>query len=157
MNNLLQNAEQKKKQDMLVLQKTLQRELETEKELYLLVFEPFKVWHFSDLSVARFGENQEKFVTATYKKQLEMNKIYEDEQKKKEERDKAHTIEGRGSTNEFLKNLLESKSSGMEIKPLEGEAKKEERGRKRSRSRSSSPEGTLLQDAVVRFDGRLTH
>jgi len=113
----MKNAELKEKQDMLVLQKKLQRELEAEKEI--------------------FGEDQQKYVTGTYKKQLELNKVYEEELKRKEDRDKAHTIEGRGNVNEFLKNLLDSKASGGEISTLDQE---EDRRRGRKRSRSASPD-----------------
>lgn len=40
MQQLLKNAELKEKQDMLVLQKRLQRELEAEKEMYVFVYKP---------------------------------------------------------------------------------------------------------------------
>jgi len=111
--HLLEQALEREKDDNIVYQRKLQKELEEEEKLY--------------------GKEREKFVTQGYKKQLELNKQHEEEQKKQEEKEKAHTAE-RAGMNSFYLNMLDSKNVALGGNTQTGDQKTDvEKGLKRTR------------------------
>lgn len=102
-------------------QKKLQKELEQDQLLY--------------------GKESEKFVTSGYKKQLELNKIHEEEMKKKEAEEQAHMAKKAGM-NAFRLNLLDGKNVAFGGGTATVPKKEENQGQKRLR-----PEGDDEDDA----------
>jgi len=120
MKQLLEQAIIREKDDHIIHVRHLHKEMEEERKL--------------------FGAESEKFITSSYKRQLELNKIHEEERKKQEENEKAHTAEKAGM-NSFYLNMLDNKNvayggSTDDLKELVNKV-----GQKRAREQELMQEG----------------
>eukprot|EP01130_Rhizamoeba_saxonica_P002848 TRINITY_DN1269_c1_g1_i5.p1 TRINITY_DN1269_c1_g1~~TRINITY_DN1269_c1_g1_i5.p1 ORF type:complete len:309 (+),score=115.14 TRINITY_DN1269_c1_g1_i5:340-1266(+) len=103
---LMANAKRKEREREMIYVKKLHRELENEEEKY---------------------EGTESFITPEYRKKLEENKRFEEEEKRREEMDIKNRAEGKSSIDNFYFNLSKNVAFGAEPEPEE----EIERGTKR--------------------------
>jgi len=127
--SLIASADEREKNNNLLYQRKLQRELEEDRKEY--------------------GEETDKFLTPSYKRQLEENRKYEEQERKQleDERKNDITKKGQNAWGSYYRNLLEQRNVAVGGTEESNDSTKQENDNKdntnptpKKRSRSPSPE-----------------
>jgi hypothetical protein len=114
--SLLDAAKKREIEREMVMQKQIQKQAEVEKEL------------LGDI---------EQFVTPSYKKKLEEQRIFEEEQRKKEAAELSRTVEGKKDMNAFYRNFVNNVALGG-ARPDEENNNKETKADTKDKKQSTS-------------------